>query len=57
MKKYLILLAYLVISMTVSAQTVRVKAVVDERTELLSAVFRTVGAEEYKNNVLAKYTS
>ena len=57
MKKYLILLAYLVISMTVSAQTVRVKAVVDERTELLSAVFRTVGAEEYRNNTLKKYTS
>lgn len=57
MKKYLSLWICFTISLVVSAQTVKVKAVVDERTELLSTVFRLVGAEEYKNNVLAKYTA
>jgi hypothetical protein len=56
MKKSLSLVIFLFFLTVSSAQNIAVLAVVDERTELLSAVFRMAGAEEYVNNTLFTYT-
>ncbi len=56
MKKCLLLLIFLISLQLSYAQIAKVVAVVDERTELLSAVFRMANAEEYVNNTLTEYT-
>jgi len=56
MKKCISLLILCILYQINFAQVAKVVAVVDERTELMSAVFRMAGAEEYVNNTLTEYT-
>ena len=55
MKKVSFLAVFLVVSSFVFAQKIELKAKVDERCELLGAVFRLAGAEEYGNNYVPIY--
>jgi len=55
MKKVAFLAVFLVVSSFVFAQKIELKAKVDERCELLGAVFRLAGAEEYLTNYIPMY--
>ena len=55
MKKVAFLALFLVVSSFVFAQKIELKAKVDERCELLGAVFRLAGAEEYLDNYIPIY--
>ena len=53
--KYLILIIVFFTTTSIYSQNLGIKAKVDERTELLSIVFRLAGAEEYSWGTLPKY--
>ncbi len=56
MKKLFILLTSIAMCYTTYAQKNNLKPKFDERTELLSVVFRLSGAREYQNNSIKMYT-
>ena len=55
-KKYIATLAFILATQLAISQNPVVQPVVDERTELLSIVFRLAGVHEYVNNQIAGYT-
>jgi hypothetical protein len=56
MKKIILLLTSIALCYTIYAQKNNLKPKFDERTELLSVVFRLSGAREYQNNSVKIYT-
>ncbi|MDR2410180.1 MAG: DUF4932 domain-containing protein [Bacteroidales bacterium] len=57
MSRRLFLIVVLCTSLYAIGQDIRIIPKVDERTELMSIVFRLAGAEEYVNNDLTKYSN
>lgn len=55
MKRYTIVFVLILACITAKSQDFNISAKVDERTELLSIVFRLAGAEEYSEGILSQY--
>jgi hypothetical protein len=57
MKKQIVILVFILLPFAITAQSISVKPQVDERTELMSVIFRLAGANEYVTNDLPDYVA